>query len=285
MPPTVGNLSEVASMGWFYPRGVHPGYEQIRARVESYLSEEPATYSIMFLDLGTGMGFRIDADRPIPQASTVKVPIVLYANHLVRLGLADWSDRVQYRPETDYRGGAGAMQFFARPGSTYSLRLLANLAITLSDNVAKAMLVRHFGATNLEEFMTRLGAREARVEGEAPTTARDMTMYLLEVLRLARECPELGWRMIDDLSNTIYDTGIPLLLPRGIRVAHKEGDITGVSDDVGIVFSRHPYVLSVLSEGQKDVEAGFRRIAEISRMVFDYQESVYGGSGEAVRGH
>lgn len=67
-----------------------------------------------------------------------------------------------------------------------------------------------------------------------------------------------------------------MLLPGGVQVAHKEGDIVGVSDDVGIVFSRHPYVLCILSEGQKDVEAGFRKIAEVSRMVFDYQEYVYG---------
>ncbi|NPV71190.1 MAG: serine hydrolase [Firmicutes bacterium] len=262
-------------MDWCASPGFHPGYEPLRAQVESYLSGDPASYGIMFLDLGSGMGFGVNPDRPVPQASTVKVPIVLYVNYLIRRGLADWRDRVEYQPGTDYRGGAGAMQFFARPGSTYSLRLLTNLVITLSDNVAKAMLVRHFGPGNIVAFMAALGASSPRWEGEAPTTARDMTIYLCEVLRLARECPELGCRVIDDLSFTIFDTGLPLLLPRGLQVAHKEGDITGVADDVGIVFSRHPYILSVLSEGQRDVEAGFRKIAEISRMVFDYQEQAY----------
>ena len=38
-------------------------------------------------------------------------------------------------------------------------------------------------------------------------------------------------------------------------MAHKEGDITG--DDVGIVYATHPYIISVMSQGHDDVEAGF----------------------------
>jgi beta-lactamase class A len=253
-------------------------YAPLRRQIQELISGDPATYGVFFLDLGTGVHFGIEADRPIPQASTVKVPIALYVNRLVSQGFADWSDGVEYRPDTDYRDGAGALQYFARAGSPYSLRVLTNLAITLSDNVAKAMLVRHFGAANIEAYMATLGAAENHVEGEAPTTSRDMAIYLCEVLRFADECPGLGCRLIDDLSFTIWNTGLPLLLPPEIRVAHKEGDITGVSDDVGIVFSRHPYIINVLSKGQPDVEAGFARIAEISRMVFDYQIALHAGT-------
>ncbi len=113
---------------------------------------------------------------------------------LVARGKADWSDRIAYQPETDYRSGAGVLQF-AQPGGSYS--------------------------------------------------------------------------------------GLPGQLPAGIQVAHKEGDMTGVSNDVGIVFTSRPYILCVLSRGQRDTEAGFKRIADISRLVYDYQERVYGGNLEA----
>ncbi|MBC7339961.1 MAG: serine hydrolase [Firmicutes bacterium] len=33
--------------------------------------------------------------------------------------------------------------------------------------------------------------------------------------------------------------GLPGQLPPGLQVAHKEGDMTGVGNDVGIVFSSH----------------------------------------------
>ncbi|MGE5484082.1 MAG: serine hydrolase [Ignavibacteriales bacterium] len=255
-----------------------PGYEALKSQIEAALAGDPASYSIYFLDLESGREFGINPDLPIPQASTVKVPLVLYVNRLVAQGKANWTDRIAYQPETDYRSGAGALQTFASPGGTYSLRALCNLAITLSDNVAKAMLVRHFGATDFERFMASLGAQQPHVDGQDPTTARDMAIYLQEVLRLAREEPELGSRMIDDLSNTIWHVGLPGRLPAGIQVAHKEGDITGVSNDVGIVFARRPYILCVLSRGQSDTEAGFGKIAAISKMVYDYQEQANRGN-------
>ncbi|MEW6547180.1 MAG: serine hydrolase [Bacillota bacterium] len=268
----------LAAPGWT-ANTWHPGYEPLKAQIMACLAGDPATYGVYFLDLESGKSFGINADLPIPQASTVKVPIVLYVNHLVAQGRASWSDRVAYQPATDHRTGAGALQFFARPGDTYSLRVLSNLAITLSDNVAKAMLVRHLGASNIKRFMASLGASHPNINGEEPTTARDMAIYLQAILRLARENPELGWRMIDDLSHTIWHVGLPGQLPPGIQVAHKEGDITGVSNDVGIVFSSHPYILCILSDGQQDIEAGFRKISEISRLVYDYQEQVYRSLG------
>ena len=54
-------------------------------------------------------------------------------------------------------------------------------------------------------------------------------------------------------------------------MAHKEGDVWGVADDAGIVFARRPYILVVLSRGETDVDKGFTRIAEISRIVYDFQ--------------
>jgi len=257
----------------------HPGYEPLKAQVRQYLAGDGATYGIYFVDLESGQSFGINEDLPIPQASTVKVPIVLYVNHLVAEGKANWADRVAYQPATDYRAGAGALQFFATPGQTYSLRVLCNLAITLSDNVAKAMLVRHLGAEDIRQFMASLGASHPNLDGGEPTTARDMAIYLQAVLQLAREHPELGWRMIDDLSHTIWHVGLPGQLPPAVQVAHKEGDITGVCNDVGIVFSTHPYILCILSQGQQDIEAGFRKISEISRLVYEYQEWAYRSRG------
>jgi len=250
-------------------------YAPLEARVREAIAGDPATYGIHFLDLGSRMEFGIDPFRPIPQASTVKVPIVLYVNCLVAQGALRWKDRVVYDPETDYRDGAGALQFFAHAGEGYSIRVLSNLVITLSDNVAKAMLVKHLGLENIRRFMASLGAAQPHVAGDDPTTARDMTLYLEAVLAFAWACPALGCRILDDLANTIWNTGLPGRLPPHLIVAHKEGDITGVSNDVGIVFSRHPYILSILSEGQENVEAGFGKIAAISRIVYDYQEALY----------
>lgn len=95
----------------------HPRYEPLRDQIAAYLAGDPATYGIYFLDLGSGRDFGINADLPIPQASTVKVPIVLYVNHLVAQGRVSWADRVAYHPATDYRTGAGALPHHLARGS------------------------------------------------------------------------------------------------------------------------------------------------------------------------
>ncbi|MBC7339359.1 MAG: hypothetical protein H5U04_05805 [Firmicutes bacterium] len=44
-----------------------------------------------------------------------------------------------------------------------------------------------------------------------------------------------------------------------------------------LLAASNPYILCILSQGQQDIEAGFRKISEISRLVYEYQEQVYRG--------
>ncbi|MDI6814312.1 MAG: serine hydrolase, partial [Desulfitobacteriaceae bacterium] len=100
------------------------------------MAAQPGVYGIYFQDLTSGAEFDLNGDEPITAASTVKVPAVLYLNHLIAQDKLRWDDRVAYDSARDYQGGSGILQFAARDGDTYSLRVLANLAITISDNIA-----------------------------------------------------------------------------------------------------------------------------------------------------
>jgi beta-lactamase class A len=66
---------------------------------------------------------------------------------------------------------------------------------------------------------------------------------------------------------------IPALLPPEIPVAHKTGEITGVSHDVGIIFGPSgPLVLAVLTQGCRDriaAETAIRRIARAAHDAFN----------------
>lgn len=235
-----------------------------------------ATYGIYFKDLISGAEFGINDREPIPAASTIKVPVVLYLNTLAAQGKVNWDEKIAYRSNLDYQGGAGILQFTARGGDRYSLRVLANLSITVSDNIAYRMLVRYLGKENIAEFMRDLGGETVFPDGTNVTTARDMAHYIQGVLDFARENPELGKRLLDDMANPIYHVGLPGELPPSTRVAHKEGDIWGVCNDVGVVLGPCPYILCVLSKGVGDLDQGFADIAHISKMVYDYQARIGG---------
>ncbi len=272
-PPAPGASGQPRPAGDGPAAAPAPDYGPLVERVRAFLAGEAAVYGVYFQDLFSGAVWGIEADRPFPAASTYKVPLVLFLYEEAAAGRISLDERLVYDPDTDYRTGAGILHLEGVPGRSYSLRVLANLSITISDNVAAAMLLRRLGRDRLAAFKSRLGGRIVFPEGRNVSTAADMGRYVKEVLAFARR-HELGRVLLDHMSNSIYDVGLPGLLPAGVRVAHKEGDVSGVSDDVGVVYGRHPFILCVLSEGQADVEEGFRTIARLTRLVYDYQESV-----------
>jgi beta-lactamase class A len=69
-----------------------------------------------------------------------------------------------------------------------------------------------------------------------------------------------------------FNERIPAGLPPGVKVAHKTGDITAVAHDAAIVYppNRSPYVLVVLTKGIPDQKKSDRLIADLSRIIYEY---------------
>lgn len=248
-----------------------PDYAPLRDQLAAYTAKTGVTYGIYFKDLKSGATIGINEDQVIHAASTIKVPIVLYLNTLVSQGKASFDTRVNYSSDRHYQTGAGVLQAAASEGDAYSLRVLSNLAITISDNVATNMLIDYLGLDNIKAFMRSLGASTVFPNDERMTTARDMGIYVQAVLDFAKLHPELGKRLLDDMAHSIYHVGLPGELPSDLTVSHKEGDVTGVSDDVGVVYSKRPFIFAVLSQNQPDPIAGFSDIARLTRIAYDYQ--------------
>lgn len=249
-------------------------YAPLARQLTAYADTRPARYSIYFQDLSSGREATVDADRPVYAASTIKVPLVLYLNTLVSEGKASFATRVTYSADLHYRTGAGILHMTARDGDTFSLRVLANLAITISDNVATAMLLTYLGKDEFAAYLRSLGGKTVYPGGENVSTARDMGRYIRAVLDFDRRQPSLGGRLLDDMANSIYHIGLPGQLPAGLRVPHKEGDYPGVTDDIGIVYGSRPFIFCVLSDGQEDPEAGFTDVAHLTRIAYDYQKAL-----------
>ncbi|WP_406676875.1 serine hydrolase [Neomoorella carbonis] len=250
-----------------------PDYTPLKKQIEEYLAGQPGTYGVFFKDLISGQSFSINADTPLPAASTVKLPAVLFINHLVAQGNLDWQQKLTYNSATDYQGGSGILQFSVKDGDRLTLRTLATMAITTSDNIAYNMLRNFVGKGSIASFMRNLGGQTVFPNGQNLSTARDMATYVQAALDFAKVNPD-GRRLLDDMANGIYNEGIPLKIPEGVTVAHKEGFIWGSPADVGAVFGSRPFIVTVLSQGVEDPDQGFANIATIAKMMYDYQENL-----------
>jgi len=241
----------------------NPDYVALEKKLQDYVAdlerETGQKWGIYFEDLTSGKSFGVNPDLWVPAASTVKVPVVLYASYLVSRGELSWDERLMYIAERDWRPGAGSLQFTAKDHDTFTIRELCEKAIVESDNVAWKMLERRLGKENIANFMTQLGGNVVYPNGQNVSTPRDMATYMKAALLFARDNPE-GKKLLYDLAHTIWNTGLNRFIPSKVKVAHKEGDVIGVANDVGIVYDYRPYIIAIMSRGHEDVEAGFEEI-------------------------
>ena len=104
------------------------------------------------------------------------------------------------------------------------------------------------------------------------TTAYDL-MAIYEKLALEEVVSaQASNEMIDILFDQKFNEIIPAHLPEGVKVAHKTGVITGVHHDSGIVFlpDGRKYVLVLLSRELGDFDAGTAKMADVSKIIYDY---------------
>ncbi|MGE5599567.1 MAG: serine hydrolase [Bacteroidota bacterium] len=273
-PPTVRRTLPRVAGTRPAPTVPAPDYAPLKAAMQNFVAKYPGiTYGIYFKDLKSGASFGINHGQAFPAASCIKVPLVLYVNELVYYKKLDWQDKIVYSSDLDWQGGAGALQFFAQDGDKYSLRVLSNLAITISDNIATRMILRHVGKNNFIRYLKSMGAWTAYPNGENKSTPRDMALYVEAVINFAKRSPD-GRRLLDDMANPIWHVGLPGRLPDWVTVAHKEGDLTGVAADIGVVYGSRPYILAVMSTGVPGEDVGFGNIAALSKLAYDYQEKI-----------
>jgi beta-lactamase class A len=104
------------------------------------------------------------------------------------------------------------------------------------------------------------------------TTARDLAVLLTAIERGTAASRASCDAMREVLLRQEFNDEIPAGLPRGTRVAHKTGSITGVLHDAAIVYlpNRKPYVLVVLTRDISDEKIARTLIADISRLVYQH---------------
>jgi len=150
------------------------------------------------------------------------------------------------------------------------------LMISVSDNSATNILIDRVGMENVNALLDSLALTHTRLrrkmmdlkaagEGlENVASPREM-MLLLEALYRGKV---LNKQFTDDyfkLLSVPKNSFIPRELPEDLRIANKPGELEGVRNDCGIVFTgTRPYVICVMSTYLRHERDGGDAIARIS---------------------
>lgn len=230
-------------------------------------------------DLTSGETFAVNADTIFPQASSIKIPILIALMRQAQDGKLDLADRIEIRP-AGLVGGSGVLQFFSDGGSAVSLRDLAVLMVVLSDNSATNLIIDRVGMDNVNAMFDGLGLKGTRLarkmidigaeraDRENRSTPRQMAA-LVEMLNAGKLLDAEHTKMALEILEYPKDSPLHAGVPDTIAVAEKPGSLNGAQCDSGIVFlSGRPYVISVMTTFNST--NGDSAISSVSARVFSY---------------
>ena len=254
-------------------------WQKLAATVSEVDSKLDGVLAVAILDLSTGQKYLLHADEVMPTASSIKIAILAELYRQAQQGKVKLTDFYTLE-QTDMVGGSGITSVLT-PGMTkLTLRDVAALMISVSDNSATNVIIDRIGMENVNALLDSLGLTRTRLrrkmmdikaaaEGrENVATPREM-MSLLESLYRGKV---LNKQMTEDFFNLLSvhkESYIPRNLPEDLKVANKPGELEGVRNDSGIVFTgKRPYVISVMTTYLRREREGGEAITKISDAAY-----------------
>jgi beta-lactamase class A len=147
------------------PRDVPPGElrADVRARIEAAFRDTGVTGFLHATDIDTGREVAIGADEPVVLASVFKVPLLVTFHRQAADGLLDPTEPVTLHPRGRTAGPTGVSALLDEV--RMSLRDLACLMITVSDNAAADAVLDRVGLDAVNATAALLGLPSTVVDG------------------------------------------------------------------------------------------------------------------------
>ena len=206
-----------------------------------------------YKNLVTGTEFGIREDEVYGAASIIKFPLFLHILAECDKGNMSLDDRI-VTEESDKVPSCGALNMFTGPIET-DIRTLCRLMICISDNTATNRLIRHCGFEAIDKGFVEMGLERTKIRRrlfDAAASAKGIFNAISP--------GELG-RLLEKLyrgefvSRKVSDYAIEVLseqqighklggkLGEDVMIAHKTGEDTNLSNDIGIVYADRPFVI------------------------------------------
>ncbi len=280
--------SNVAESGIQTPQMVQGGRDGwtdagLAASIDKAISPSVGSAGVYVKSLNTGAMAMEEEDRIFPMASLFKVPILVELLRQQSLGMSDMNTTIRLQQKY-WSDGAGVLQ--GQIGKEFQVHELVDYMIRISDNVAALALLDLVGTDNVNLTLQANGLEKTRLRigqstrdwggphGENTTTAREMGL-LLEKLATGKILNDRASKeAIRLLSQQQQVSWLPTLLPPGVKVAHKTGELPGVRHDAGIVYgARSQFVVVVLTSDLGNLDDAAQSIARVARAAYDYLET------------
>jgi beta-lactamase class A len=259
--------------------------------------------SYLFVEVDSGEYSQLGADRVLPAASTIKLPILIALFQDVDAGKVQLTENLTINKQS-IAGGSGDLQT-RKPGTKVSILIAATKMMTISDNTATNLLIDRLGGkTALNQRFRQWGLKVTTINQPLPdlagtniTTASELSRSILAINRGKIVSDISRLQILSMMSRTTRNTMLPKGLGAGAKIAHKTGDIGKLVADVGSIKlpSGKHYIAAVLVKRPHNDPAAPELIRKLSKIVYTHFQqpqpnlsapnpvSSVGGSGAFAR--
>lgn len=244
--------------------------DELRRKVQQAVNNRWKNYSVYVQDFNSPFAMGINETVIFTAASVNKVPIIAAVYYYAGKGEIDLDERVTIQAKDIQDFGTGSIRYDP-PGSVYSLKTLAKLAIEQSDNTAAYVLGNYtVGFDRVQTLMNQWGLTQTDMVNNK-TTSRDMAILFEKIYKGEVANAASTQEMLAFFKDTDFEDRLPALLPDGVTVYHKIGNEIAVMHDVGLVTDgKATYYIGVFTNDITDEDEAKKIIAEVSKLVYDY---------------
>lgn len=223
--------------------------EAIRSEMESI----PGHLGFYYKNLVTGLEYGIREEEAFLAASVIKLPLLLHVLQRGAEGMLDLNQKLVVE-DWEKMPSCGGLNQFTGPVEA-DIRSLCRLMIVLSDNTATNKLFRLCGLEECNAAFRKMGLEktvvrrllfdsEASARGlENTICPREMGMLLENLYRDSFVSPQVSQEAVQILLKQQVDHKLDGKLCGEVPIAHKTGEDSQLSNDVGIVFAEQPFVI------------------------------------------
>lgn len=242
--------------------------------VSEQLDGTKGTYGIFIKDLKTGESYSRNPDRIFESASLYKLWIMAVVFQKMKDGdLAMdtvMSQDIKVLNDKFKIASESAERTEGKVSSSVQDALF-NM-ITISDNYASLLLTEKIRLSSVATFLQEGGYSNSKVGTSSTnptTTASDTALFLERLYRGEIVSAEASEQMVKLLKQQKLNNKLPKNLPKQVLIAHKTGELGVFTHDAGIIYTKDPYIIVVMSESTTPLQAE-TRIADVSAAVYKY---------------
>ncbi len=227
--------------------------QAVLAAIQQELDQIPGHLGFYYKNLVTGEEYGHNEGDAFLAASVIKFPLMLHVLRLAQKGELDLCEMLPVKNE-EKCPSCGALYLILGEYEV-QIRSLLRLMIAISDNTATNMLFRRCTIDGTNAGFAEMGLQQTKVRRllfdseaskrglENTVCPKEMGMLLEQLYRGEFVNQEVSQYALDILSLQQINHKLKGKLGSKAKVAHKTGEDSNLSNDVGIVYAPQPFVI------------------------------------------